>query len=484
MKYYIFTILTVLLLLTGCRSDFDWRLNRLDDYGKEFVAQYGWPDSRQNWNTAIQYQVTADIAMGGSWTMKVYSADPIEEPHKAYLLGKYDINATDGPVTVNVDGPYTLETICIGIEDGDVCARKNIPTNKEYNIEADFEEKDLLNGSLPSAKKMSYLIAYEIVDSASTFLDFNDIVLEVEHVSGENTANIRLRAVGAMENMAISYQNGSEKTVLYEDAHLAFGYHKTDRVVNVITNYHDYRTPIKYNNLEVGQDFSIVDGASRFVVSLPTGKKGRTLDFALRPNSETYVGTPTNVLVVANPTWDWLSEGSSYNMKRSSFTFWLKSYHLYNQWWDNLWDPHELILEDDGSYVADFDYTKVWSIKDIEKNGGSVPEIGYQLLKPYLKEEIGANIGFVVTGREGGSLSITLVRADGGGFEWYEGKDAYVNVFENYNIDCGRGYAETCHILLSTKTMQDIVDCKTSLRVVFDSKDTDAKINSVWIRGR
>ena len=484
MKYYIFTILSVILLLTGCRSDFDWRLNRLDDYGQEFVAQYGWPDSRQNWNTAIQYQVTADIAMGGSWTMKVYSADPIEAPHKAYLLGKFDINAADGPVTVNVDGPYTLETICVGIEDGDVCARKNIPTNKDYKLSAEFSEEDLTSGFLPSAQNMSYILAYETVDSASTYLDFNDIVLEVEHVSGESTANLKLRAVGAKENMYITYQNGSETITLFEDAHLAFGYHKVTRLVNVESGNHSYRTPIKYNGLEVGSNFSMAKDAGRFVVSLNTGKKGRTLHFSLRPSSEDYIGTPTNVLLIANPTWDWMSEGGSYNMKRSSFTFWLKSYHLYNQWWDNLWDPHELILESDGSYAADFDYNKIWGIKDIEQNGGSAPDIDYKQFLPYLKEDIGANVGFVVTGREGGSLSITLVRADGGGFEWYEGKDAYVNVFENYNIDCGRGYAETCHILLSTKTMQDIVDCKTSLRVVFDPKDTDAKINSVWIRGR
>lgn len=481
MRYSLIPFLFILLTFVGCQSDFDWRLNRLDNYGKEFVDQYGWPDDGQTWNTAIQYQVKADIEIGGSWTMKIYTANPVEEPEKAYLIGRYSIN-TNGDAIVNVDGPYTLESVCVGIEDGSVYALKSVATNEAAKMGVTFTAADLTAGSLPEAQKMSYFLAYEIVDTLSSYLDFNDIILEVVHVSGEETLDVNLRAVGAEEKISVSYKDDNGKrNVLFNNVHNLFG-KKTDEVINVETGCHNDFEPLRCKNLQVGSDFSIANNADRLVVTVEIGKKGKKHDFFLRPFTEDYLGSPSNVIVIANPVWDWMSEGGSYNLERSSFTFWVKSYRLYNQWWDTLWDPHNLLINADGSYSPDFDYTDML-LGVTELNSSASPVIDYLRLEPYKGEEVGVNISFVVTGRELGAIRIDLERSDGGAFGWYE-QNATVSVFDDVNVDAGRGYAEACHVVLPTKTIKDIINCKATLRIVFDPKETNAQLNSVWIRGR
>ena len=479
------TLVTIVSLLfatlCSCRSDFDWRINRLSDFSKQFVDQYGWPDERQTWNTAIQFSVNAEIEMGETWTMKIYTADPDTYPEKSYLIGQYEVSA-DSLISVAVDGPYTLHTLCVGIENGTYFAKKNVVPDDNDAVEVAFYEHNLESGSLPQAPKMSYLIAYEVVDSVSNYLDYNDVVIEVVHVSGEETADVKLCAIGAKEEMAVNYEYDGERVPVFANVHNAFGYRLTDRLVNVTTGKHNFREREVYSGLIVGEDFSMANDAGRFVVSLK--HKGKTLRFYLYPANDQYLGTPSNVLVIANPTWDWLSEGASYNLDRSSFTFWVKSYREYNQWWDNIWDAGDLTLYEGNTYRPAYDYQDLLiSAEDIKAAGGVLPEIDYSRLQPYTNEEIGADVGFVITGRRGGDVRVSLQRTDGGSFEWYEG-DATVHVFENYNVDAGRGNAEACHILLSTKTMKAIVSKQANLVVKFDKNDTQAEINSVWIRRR
>lgn len=490
-----FHILTLLFaLLTSCADqNFDWRMNRLTEYGQDFVTQYGWPDSRQTWKTAIQYKVTVNVENGGVWNLKVYSADPVKEPKKAYLLGNFDVNidTETGKANVLVDGPYTLSSIYVGISDGDVYAAKSVATSEDGLIDVSFEEEEFAQGTLPSAPKMAYMIAYEIVDSASTFLDFNDIVLEVTHVSGEETANLRLRAVGAKEAMKISFKGDDKETVLYKDAHYAFGYHNPNFLINVESGDHKYRTPIKYNNLNVGKDFSIVEDAYRFVVSVAAGKK-KSHEFYVWPEIKEYYGLPANAVLVANPNWDWVSEGGKVERKHKSFKFWAQTYHLYNQWWDDIWDPHALVIQSDGSYRPDFDYEQmIYGVNDLKKTGGKVPDISWQVFDSYTKAEIGVNISFVLVGRNNGRIKISMERSDGGLFEWYPTDEdgvsrAYVDVYDkNMNVDTGAGTeSEACHILLSTKTIQQIINQRATLRVTFDAGETETQINSVWIRER
>lgn len=489
MKLYILHILLILLFFTGCRSDFDWRTSRLSSFGQDFVRQYGWPNEKQDWKTAVRYRVDVNVDGGGVWNIKVFSADPEKDPRKAYLLGSYSVNASDGDCHVFVDAPYTLRSLFVGIEDGNVFSMKRALIADDGRVDVSFANEDLMAGQLPSAVKMSYFIAYEVVDSASTYLDYNDIILEIIHVSGEETADVKLRAVGAKENMKVSYRIEDNNTVLYENVHSEFGYYKPNWLINVEGGNHDYRTPVLYSNLHVGSDFSVVENADRFVVTV-LGKK-KDLDFSVWPNSPEYVGMPPYAILVACPEWDWGSEGGKIDDKMQAFPSWVQSYRLYNIWWDSLWDPHELVLFEDGSYQPDYNYTDmIYGIASIKQNNG-VPDIKSTSFENYTSSKIGANLGFVIMNRNGGDVKISLERSDGGVFEWYPTEEdgvsrAFVEVSGiDKNVDAGVGCdAESCHILISTKTMQQIINSKATIKVIIDPGETGASINSVWIRER
>ena len=79
------------------------------------MRQYGWPNEKQDWKTAVRYRVDVNVDGGGVWNIKVFSADPVENPRKAYLLGSYGVNVMDGECSVYVDAPYTLRSLFVGI---------------------------------------------------------------------------------------------------------------------------------------------------------------------------------------------------------------------------------------------------------------------------------------------------------------------------------------------------------------------------------
>lgn len=452
---------------------------------------YGWPDSRQNWNTATQYKITVSAETGGNYTVKVYSANPLTEPSKSYLLGNFSKVDLSLASEVVVDGPYTLQNIYVGIENGSEYSSKTVVLDGATKFSVNFAKDEIMPGKLPSATKMSYFLAYEIVDSAATYLDYNDVILEVVHVSGEATADVKLRAVGALEEMSVHYRDASGVQELFYEAHQAFGYRRTDILINVESGEHSYRTPISYSGLNVGADFSILKDARRFFVKVPS--LNEEMEFAIWPDTEDYYGIPAYCMVVANPQWDWVSEKDAIEKRHRSFPAWVKGYHIYNSWWDTLWDPHKLLLIEDGeTYRPDFDYEDmIYSLSDIHASADTVADISYERLRPYANAEIGANIAFVLIGRNYGRIRISLERTDGGVFEWYPVGDdgkyrAYVDVYDrNINVDAGVDCdAEACHILISTKTMQQIINEKANLHVVFDKKETSTTINSVWIRER
>lgn len=487
MKTKVYILALFLTLMASCRNDFDFQTERLNGFQKDFVDMYGWPHSAQNWNTAAQYKLSVAVEEGGAWSLRVFTANPYKEAAKSYLIGDFSIDTAESDtVEVLVDGPYTLQSMYVAIGNGTSVAGIDVVPDKDFCVEAFFENKDMRRGTLPSTTSMSYFIIYEVADSSNTYLDYNDIVLEVAHVSGRETADVKLRAVGAKVEMNVSYdEDDGSSTMLFENVHKVFGYLRSDKLINVESGQHDIRTPKLYSNLNVGKDFSILQHAYRFVVTLTEKKKWG--QFAVFPNREVFYGIPANAICVANPKWDWVSETDAVEKRHKSFPFWVLSYHLYNTWWDSLWDPHELVLMKDGkTYQPDFDYTDlIYDAPTLEQMGDSIPNISFERLMPYTNTEIGANIGFSITGRNQGKIKISFERTDGGIFEWYEDL-AYVTVQDrNFGVDAGIDcYAEACHILLSTKTMQQIVDTKSALRVIFDPGETETRINSVWIRER
>mgnify|MGYP004449129573 FL=1 len=118
-------------------------------------------------------------------------------------------------------------------------------------------------------------------------------------------------------------------------------------------------------------------------------------------------------------------------------------------------------------------------------------DISYERLSPYYDTEIGVNLTFVIVGRNEERIKILLERTDQGDFEWYpKGSDgvsrAYVDVYDkSVNVDAGVGcYAEACHVLITRKTIREIVENQVNMKVICENNDTETRINSVWIKAR
>lgn len=484
MKLRLF-LLSFILIISGCRADFDFKWNRLSDFGRDFINLYGWPEGQQNWSTAIQYKLQVFTDFDGTCNLKVYSGDPVSDPRKAYLLGNFSIEASTGENSVLVDGPYTLKNLYVGIEQEGQSVMKEVPTEEDGKQTVAFSREELSDGTLPQATKMSYYLAYEVVDSTSTFWDYNDVVIEIERVSGEPTAELRLKAVGALEYMSLVYREATTDIMLIENLHAVFGYQEPITRINVMKGFHNFRNPIVLRNMKVGEDFSIVKDAHKFVVKKKP-EKGKVTEYAFWPDRSEYYGLPPYTLLVANPIWNWTSEGYPIEKEQLSFPYWLKEYHLYNNWWDYLWDAFQLYLCEDGSYRPDFNYEDmVIGPDEITNAEGEVLEISYERLEPYIKCDVGINVAFAILGRNHGTVNITITRSDDGYFELYD-EDAFVNVYgEYYNVDNGIGFdAEACHIFLTTKTIKQVVAKKASLLVHFNKGTSNATLNSVWIRER
>ena len=490
MRNTLYILLVLFAVFTGCRNSYDWKYERMNDFGQNFVNRYGMPDNRQDWNTAAQYTLDVSVVGGGNWNVKVYSADPVTEVTKSYLLGNFNADLTEDKEFL-CDGPYTLQHICIGIENGEVFAMKNIACKDTKSVSVEFTEEDFQLGSLPEATKMSYIFAFELSDSAK--IDYNDIVLEVIHVSGESLADVKLRAVGAVYPMYIVYEDENSISEIFPEAHNAYGYHNTNVVINVDAESHNYRTPILCKDLFVGENFSIVASASRFGVNMTIPDRA-SIKMSMWPNTEENLGLPSYCIVIANPRWDWASEGDWIETDHRHFPAWAREYRVYNSWWDTNWDPLELLLMPDGkTYWPDYDYTDlIYDANDLRWTRGlRVNDISYERLVPYYDTEIGVNLTFVIVGREEGRIKLSLERTDQGDFEWYpKGSDgvsrAYVDVYDkSVNVDAGVGcYAEACHVLITRKTIRDIVDKKANMMVTFEYNATATKVNSVWIKAR
>ena len=200
-------ILLGMVLLGSCRGDFDFEKHMLSEYDISFRKTYGITDERQDWLTAAVFSITAKIEMETeNLNIVVYSGNPYSEV-SVYKLASYKRQGQE--ITFDFDGPYTLSEVYVGVETGSRFALKRVSVSSE-KAAVSFSSSDFEKGSLPEAQDMSYIFAYEVGDTLGVF-DFNDIILEVRHVSGERTADVMLRAIGVEQPVEVSFGSKSNK---------------------------------------------------------------------------------------------------------------------------------------------------------------------------------------------------------------------------------------------------------------------------------
>lgn len=103
-------------------SDYDNGYTSKDiAYKEQFYNMFGNADPNHTWNMAEVCSLNVAIEMEGTYTVKVWTANPRSSEDKAYLLGQYD-NVAGGTSNIfGCDIPSTVEVAYVGIisENGD-----------------------------------------------------------------------------------------------------------------------------------------------------------------------------------------------------------------------------------------------------------------------------------------------------------------------------------------------------------------------------
>lgn len=198
-----------------------------------------------------------------------------------------------------------------------------MPETTKKPIVIDKDTKDV---------SMSYIVACE--DLGGTFdWDFNDVVYAIEHVSGQQTAKLKLLAAGGTLPVNISYNDSvirfNGKNGLCEDLHEAFGVDQKTPV-----NVGGYSaSPVYSEEFKVGADaFSMSTHASDFKIHVDytDGSKGAVIGVPDRN-----AGQEPQAFLVADPNWQWPNEKVSITSVYPEFTEWVAD--LNKNWCGSVW---------------------------------------------------------------------------------------------------------------------------------------------------
>lgn len=88
-------------------------------YKEQFVDMFGTPDPNHTWNMASQVCVQATINLEGTYTVKVYTANPRYADANAYLLGQFEGVEGGGTRSFMCDIPANVTVPYVGLIDKD-----------------------------------------------------------------------------------------------------------------------------------------------------------------------------------------------------------------------------------------------------------------------------------------------------------------------------------------------------------------------------
>lgn len=180
---------------------------------------------------------------------------------------------------------------------------------------------------------MTYIVACEDLGGSFDW-DFNDVVYGIEHVSGQNTARVKLLAGGGTLPVTILYNNEPvrftrESNQWITDLHEAFGVPQKTTV-----NVGGYKAnPIYSNEFSVDGNFTVAEDASKFKIQV-TYDDGSTVASIGVPDSVR--GKEPQAFLVADPNWEWPSEMQRIDSIYSDFPGWVAQ-NLGQNWCKTIW---------------------------------------------------------------------------------------------------------------------------------------------------
>lgn len=338
------TLLLCLFTTTGCRDHEDLKPNYTltpeQKLQTTFYEKWGEPASSHTWNTAVKR--TLDITLpqdSNLYKVSVFTANPSTSAAGARRLACFD-NISAGQHTFSFDAPGYTDTIAVVIKDnGKSTVLDSIAVNNGTFIAV--LDKVPTESLTLYYYEMQYLMLFEDLNIALD-LDYNDVVFGITHVSGLDYINVSLYAIGSLLYDYAFF----DETALYEgrELHDYIG-SSTTSTVNTFSTGKRFTLENRKNSritldvypelretITVPTDFSIVDSANKLYIktcktSISTNTASDDIKTITVPTTQ---GAFPYAMLIADPDFEWPSEGTTIGDAYSGFEDWVKNPTLYN----------------------------------------------------------------------------------------------------------------------------------------------------------
>lgn len=271
------------------------------------------------WTGHMRSEAAEHIPKGSNMTVEEYAKEPL-----LYFMG-FGYKRPDG----------TVDTF-VGAEDGNDHDMNDIMFIANGHFEEDLPV--LHEGSTPDdpfdeePEAQSWIVAVEDLGNSDDY-DFNDVVLEVKHVSGETKAQVRMLAAGGrlLSRVGIRLDGASEATMLNAGNHVNAWFGENDHSVFINVGYEEDRIQDGWIEIDVPADFTMTENMGGFVVEVEqTDGKVHTIE-ALPRNDDNVATTPWMICV--DGSWSWPCERISIETAYPAFKEWLGDHTKSTDWW-------------------------------------------------------------------------------------------------------------------------------------------------------
>lgn len=196
-----------------------------------------------------------------------------------------------------------------------VCQVSGVTPSDDTPVIVDKDSEDI---------PITYIIACEDMGGEDDF-DFNDIVLGIQHVSGQTKAYATLLAAGGSLPATVTYNN----QVLFNEVHEAFGV-STTTLVN--TGQGADIPAVTSDLFTVSEDFSMSTHAQYFNIVV-TNREGNLSTSISVPDQ---AGATPQAFLIADPDWKWPEERVSILEAYPDFAEWIAN-HSADSWYNAVW---------------------------------------------------------------------------------------------------------------------------------------------------
>jgi len=326
MKLKHFLLLFFFFSICSCRNEKniedEYYNSVVQAFSKNFLAEFGKYPTSHTWSTCVSK--TISIVSSGQQINKVhlYSTDPTSS-------GDCFLMAETSNLTFTFDAPASQRDAYIVAELNDGKYIINKFDCRSSQISVSISSDDVVDAFELPTKPMEFFIAYDGIGYIED-LDYNDVVLSVTHVAGQENARFAVYAAGCTGNVDVLYQNGSSQRYIFREVHSTLGELTSNGMVNTLSNNQkiartDMTNRAVTNTFSVGEDISVNDIALKIIV------KKDDLSISYKGNTEGNKFAPM-AIIIGNPNWEWPSERTKISYAYPDFANYVFNENNYPDW--------------------------------------------------------------------------------------------------------------------------------------------------------